>query len=80
MVDKNEYYDTKFTITVKKLSQYNDMINQTNKLSQIETNWQTFRQMEKQKDILTNSCTCRITMDTRKQRGKQKMKNIFCSY
>ena len=78
MIDENEDYFTKskLAITVKTFGKYNDRsrvpTEQTNKNTQRHRKWQTFR---KKKDILKNRHTSRLTVDTRTQRGKQKMKN-----
>ena len=77
--------ESKLTITLRTLSKY-DMsrlaTRQTKKQTQRHRNWQIFRRknmLKKQKGILTNRHTSRLTVDTRTQRGKQKMKNGKCS-
>ena len=77
--------ESKLTITLRTLSKY-DMsrlaTRQTKKQTQRHRNWQIFRRknmLKKQKGILTNRRTSRLTVDTLTQRGKQKMKNEKCS-
>ena len=77
--------ESKLAITLRTLSKY-DMsrlaTRQTKKQTQRHRNWQIFRRknmLKKQKGILTNRRTSRLTVDTRTQRGKQKMKNEKCS-
>ena len=79
----------KITIVTKlkiRHSKYNDWSRgvakqtnkQTNKQTQRQKNWPIFRQknlLKKQKDILTNRRTSRLTVDKCTERVKQIMKN-----
>ena len=85
IIDENNGCVTKskLTITVKTLSKYNDL------------SWVAAKQSDKhlgrkhtkeEKDVLTNRRISRLTVDTRTERVKQKMKNgapyvlLFCCY
>ena len=80
MIDKNKDYITKskLTIPAKTLSKNNDRnraaAKQANKHTQAHKNWEKFSQTEKQKIILTNRRTRRLTSEhihREKQTNKQ---------